>query len=222
MPRLSTLVSVAVHAAVITILLTMQTLSPGMLPTPRDVLALEAPEFIEIVPAPPPIRRAPPRDEQSVSRNAAPLVPPRSIADETGFENGNVRSTGPGAVAGVERGDASLGVVGIVENVPPPLQPAAPPTPVRLHSGMQAPHKIVDVRPAYPPIAQTARIEGVVILETVIDTRGNVESVHVLRSIPMLDQAAIDAVRLWKFTPSRLNGEPVPIVMTVTVNFSLK
>ena len=52
-------------------------------------------------------------------------------------------------------------------------------------------------------------------------SRGNVESVHVLRSVPMLDQAAVDAVKQWKFTPARLNGEVVPVVMTVTVQFKL-
>ena len=59
------------------------------------------------------------------------------------------------------------------------------------------------------------------IIETIIDTRGDVESASVLRSIPLLDQAALDAVRQWKFTPTTLNGVPVPVVMTVTVNFKL-
>jgi protein TonB len=92
---------------------------------------------------------------------------------------------------------------------------------MRLHAGMQAPGKIVHVDPVYPPIAQTARVQGVVILEAIIDARGFVKSVSVLRSIPLLDQAAADAVRQWRFTPARLNGEPVPVVMTVTVNFTL-
>ncbi len=88
---------------------------------------------------------------------------------------------------------------------------------------MQAPRKIVDVTPTYPANgSHSARVEGVVILEAVIDAEGRVESVRVLRSIPLLDQAAMDAVRQWRFTPTRLNGAPVPIVMTVTVNFTLK
>ena len=61
-----------------------------------------------------------------------------------------------------------------------------------------------------------------VILEAVIDARGNVTTVKVLRSIQLLDQAAVDAVRQWRFTPTLLNGEPVPIVMTVTVDFKLQ
>jgi protein TonB len=87
---------------------------------------------------------------------------------------------------------------------------------------MKAPHKIVDVAPVYPPVAQRARVEGVVILEAVIDAQGRVEAVRVLRSIALLDQAAVDAVKQWRFTPALLNAEPVPVVMTVTVNFMLQ
>jgi protein TonB len=64
-------------------------------------------------------------------------------------------------------------------------------------------------------------VEGVVILQATIDSRGNVEAATVLRSIPLLDQAALDAVRQWKFTPTLLNGMAVPVIMTVTVNFEL-
>ena len=60
-----------------------------------------------------------------------------------------------------------------------------------------------------------------VILEAIIDPGGNVTNVRVLRSIPLLDNSAIEAVRQWKYEPTLLNGVPVPIVMTVTVNFAL-
>jgi protein TonB len=87
---------------------------------------------------------------------------------------------------------------------------------------MQAPLKIVDVAPQYPPLAQAAHREGVVILEAVIDADGSVTSVKVLRSIPLLDDAAVKAVQAWRFTPAKLNGQAVPVVMTVTVNFTLQ
>ena len=87
---------------------------------------------------------------------------------------------------------------------------------------MQAPRKIADATPMYPAVARTARVEGVVILEAVIDAAGRVESVRVLRSIPLLDQAAVEAVRQWIYTPTLLNGVPVPVIMTVTVNFTLQ
>jgi protein TonB len=82
--------------------------------------------------------------------------------------------------------------------------------------------KVADVAPAYPPIARAARVEGIVILEAVIGEDGAVRDVRVLRSIPLLDAAATEAVRQWRFTPTLLNGQPVPVVMTVTVAFRLR
>ena len=65
------------------------------------------------------------------------------------------------------------------------------------------------------------RVEGVVILETVIGATGSVEQARVLRSVPLLDDAAVAAVSQWRYTPTLLNGVPVPIIMSVTVNFTL-
>jgi protein TonB len=67
----------------------------------------------------------------------------------------------------------------------------------------------------------SSRVQGVVIMEIVIGADGKVAEAHVLRSIPLLDQAAIDAVMQWEFTPTLLNGQPVPIIMTATVQFTL-
>ena len=93
---------------------------------------------------------------------------------------------------------------------------------VRVGGNIKAPIKITDVRPVYPPVAQQARVSGMVIIEAVIGRDGSVEAAQVLRSIPLLDQAALDAVHQWKFTPTYLNGAAVPVIMTVTVNFSLQ
>jgi protein TonB len=84
------------------------------------------------------------------------------------------------------------------------------------------PRKRHDVSPVYPPIAASARIEGTVVLEAVIDREGNVSNLRVVKSIPLLDNAALEAVRQWKYEPTRLNGRPVPVVMTVTLSFVLK
>ena len=114
------------------------------------------------------------------------------------------------------------GVPGVSVAPPPPPLPAQKQEPIHLFSGMQMPRKIVDVQPAYPPIAVASRKEGIVILEAILDARGNIESVRVLRADPLLQQAAIDAVRQWKYTPALLNGMAVPVIMTVTVNFTLR
>lgn len=93
---------------------------------------------------------------------------------------------------------------------------------VRVGGTIRTPMKIKDVRPVYPPEAQAANVSGLVILEALIGRDGAVEQAQVLRSIPMLDQAAVDAVMQWRFRPTLLNGVPVPVIMTVTVNFTLQ
>jgi protein TonB len=93
--------------------------------------------------------------------------------------------------------------------------------PVRVGGTIREPKNIKRVAPVYPPEAQAAGVSGLVILEVLIGGDGRVSDAKVLRSIPMLDQAAIDAVLQWEYTPTLLNGVPVPVVMTVTVNFTL-
>ena len=87
---------------------------------------------------------------------------------------------------------------------------------------IKAPMKVRHVNPVYPQDAQTARVQGVVIIEARIEADGTVGRARVLRSIPMLDEAAVDAVRQWEFTPTLVNGQPAPVIMTVTVNFTLQ
>jgi len=93
--------------------------------------------------------------------------------------------------------------------------------PIRVGGAMTSPVKIRDVRPFYPETAREARVQGIVIVEAVISTSGEVEDARVLRGNPMLDSAALDAVRQWRYTPSLLNGQPVSVIMTVTLNFTL-
>jgi protein TonB len=93
--------------------------------------------------------------------------------------------------------------------------------PLRVGGNIRPPAKTKDVRPAYPPEAQQARVQGVVIAEVTVGEDGRVIDARVVRSIPMLDQAALDAVRQWEFEPTLLNGRAVPIIMTVTVQFSM-
>ena len=95
-----------------------------------------------------------------------------------------------------------------------------PTGPVRVGGSVKEPKKIKDVKPVYPADALAAGVQGIVIVEAVIDREGFVRDASVLRSIAMLDQAALEAVRQWQFTPTYLNGVPVDVLMTVTVNFS--
>jgi protein TonB len=102
-----------------------------------------------------------------------------------------------------------------------PLRAASGAAPLRIGGAIRQPTQIRRVEPVYPPIAQSARVQGVVILEVLIDETGRVADARILRSIPLLDQAAIDAVRQWEYTPTLLNGVAMPVIMTVTVQFTL-
>jgi TonB family protein len=91
----------------------------------------------------------------------------------------------------------------------------------RVGGTIKAPTKVKDVRPVYPADAQRNRIAGTVIIEARLDPNGRVSNAEVVASIPALDQAALDAVSQWEFTPTLLDGEAVPVIMTVTVSFRL-
>jgi TonB family protein len=101
---------------------------------------------------------------------------------------------------------------------PPQGAPAAP---IRVGGNVPAPIKIRNVAPIYPPEAQRAGVQGVVIIEATIGEDGKVRDAVVRQSIPQLDQAALDAVKQWEFTPTVVDGKPVPVIMTVTVQFSM-
>ena len=93
--------------------------------------------------------------------------------------------------------------------------------PLRVGGDVRAPTQISKVQPVYPADALAARVQGIVILEATIGIDGRVTDAKVLRSVPLLDQAAVNAVRQWVYTPTMLNGVPVPVIMTVTVTFNL-
>ena len=148
---------------------------------------------------------------------AAPVEPPLTIAPETGNES-NVAGTEIGVQGGVDGGGASGAIDGTATTGPAAV---AVPAPVRVGRDVEPPRKIKDVKPVYPPGAVTDRARGTVIIEATIGTDGKVTAAKVLNSIPQLDQAALDAVRQWEFAPSRLNGVPVAVIITIVVQFAI-
>jgi TonB family protein len=120
-----------------------------------------------------------------------------------------------GVIGGIPSGTASA-------PSPPPPPPPPPSRAVRVGGSVKTPGKTKDVRPVYPAEAKDARVQGQVIIEATIAPDGTVQNARVLRSIPMLDAAALDAVRQWQFTPTTIDGQRVPVIMTVTVGFSLQ
>ena len=97
-----------------------------------------------------------------------------------------------------------------------------PGEPFRIGDGIRPPARVVDVAPVYPPEAREARVQGVVILEVTLSRTGEVSDVEVVRSTPLLDEAAVAAVRQWRYEPTLVDGEPVSVLMTVTMNFALR
>jgi protein TonB len=218
--RSSIVFSLAAHGVVVVALLVAPLLATDTLPIPqRAIDFILDRNVIPAVPEPPRHFASRPHRGPSVLPGAPdslpPAVAPNGIAPENEDAAGSGRMSGPPQIGTIEGIQAAN--VGPIEAPPPP-----PVVPVRLHSGIRTPQKLVDVAPIYPAAARAARIHGLVVLEATIDVHGNVDAIRVLRSPPFLGQAAVDAVRQWKFTPTLLNGVPVPVIMAVTVNFELQ
>lgn len=210
--------SFVVHTLVIGAAMVVRLLAATELPAPPQstMFAMVGAEVPEVQPPLVPATRV--AQTPVVNPNAVPLTEPESIAPEPLVVFDAV-PTGPGVVSG-PIGDPTGDGLGIA---PPPPTPrvVTPPPPIRVGSVLRAPQKVHHVAPSYPPIAQQAKISGVVILEALIAEDGSVRDVKVLRSVPLLDTAATEAVRQWRFTPTLLNGVPVQVIMSVTVTFTL-
>ena len=146
----------------------------------------------------------------------APVEAPAAIGPESPFETGtgSADSTGTGGSAaggeghggGSDRGGPGTGGVSGARRLQPSISP---------------PRKIRDVRPEYPAGALRDQTRGTVVLDVTIGVDGRVVEAAVVRSIPELDRAALDAVRQWEFIPASLNGTPIAVIVTVVVNFSI-
>ena len=148
---------------------------------------------------------------------AAPVEAPHSIEPEP------VAADDGGLPGGVEGGILS-GVTGIIPTVveAPPPPPAPPRTePRRIGGDLKAPGLTHRVEPLYPLIAQFSHIQGIVLLDAIVDANGLVQSVTVIKGHALLTAAAIDAVKQWQYAPLLLNGNPIPFELTVTLVFHL-
>lgn len=213
-------VSITLHVALGIAVLVVPLLADVAPPTPAPIHMFLAPT--KTVPVPEEVIAQAPR---------APTVTPVNVVAPTGIApeaKDEPKYFGPPVIGLPDSGGADLSTIGatatvpIAEPAPPPPPPKPAQTLVRPGGAIKEPKRISGLPPEYPAIARSARIEGVVILEAVIDERGEVGRIKVLRSQPLLDQAAITAVREWRYTPTLLNGVPVSVLMTITVNFTLQ
>ena len=180
-------------------------------------------------PPPPPPKAAPVQTQVKpveVPKNIQEMAPtqvPEKVQPVAAQPSASAGVTG-GVEGGVEGGVVG-GVVGgtvggvITDTAPPPPKEQAP---LRVGGDVKAPVTISRVEPQYPEVARKARISGIVIVECIIDKSGSVRDVQVLKGLPFgLDQAAVEAVKKWKFKPGTLNGQPVDVIFNLTVNFKL-
>jgi protein TonB len=212
--------SVALHAAILVAVVVIPLIATDVLPVPRIPLVLDLPTMPAVVVPSVPVPRAARPVIVSPDSLRAPVVAPSGIGPGTGVE------PTPVAIS-----DVSLSELTAMTNVsqlisdseivapPPPLKPAGP---VKVGGDILPPRKIHNQMPVYPPIALAAHVEGTVVIDAVISTTGAVQEARVVTSVPLLDEAALAAVRQWVFTPTLLNGVPVPVIMTVKVEFKLR
>ncbi len=208
--------SLAAHTLVVAAIVVVPLVASGALPVLRERLELLL--VMPLVPPEPPRPRVVrPADVAVADPSVAPLVAPDRISEEPAWQRDPIATAndGPNLLAGIDGGVDTL-------EPPPPPPVDRPPTLVRVGGEVRPPAKIHDAAPMYPAIAQSARVQGIVIIQATIGVDGQVIDATVLRSVPLLDEAALVAVRQWRYTPTRLNGAPVAVVMTVTVNFTLR
>jgi TonB family protein len=116
----------------------------------------------------------------------------------------------------------TFGAIRPMSGYPPHVTAVTPSDVLKVGGPIKAPKKLVNVPPRYPDDALQAKVQGEVVLDIVIDANGVPTDVQVAKSVPMLDAAAIEAVKQWRYEPTLMNGAPVPIAMTVTVGFTLE
>ncbi len=226
--------SIVVHVVLLTAIFAIPLLfATEQLPKVGQIAAfvVTAPSPAPPPPPPPPAPKARPAQPQAkpveaASAMAAPVEAPSAVLPETPVPVSDATAGVVGGVEGGVVGGVAGGIVGGLVGAPPPPppapKPAAPPAPVRVGGQIQTPELVTRVDPKYPPVAVAAKLTGTVILEITVNEAGRVTNVNVLRSLGLLDQAAVDAVKQWQYSPLMLNGIPTPFIVTVTVNFSLR
>lgn len=191
-----------------------------------------------VAPAPPPppppppaasvMRTQPPRRVfMQQGKLMAPSVIPQKVAEikeapiaPDAFEG--VAGGVPGGVPGGQMGGVIGGVIGGVpgaSGIAPPKEPAK--IVVRVGGKVRPPRAVYRPAPAYPPLAKQARVSGDVVVDTILDENGNVTNMKILSGPPLLYEAAMEALKQWRYQPTYLNDQPVSVELIVTINFQL-
>ena len=226
-PAIPILLSTSIQGTALAVIALMSVLVASReLPAVPDVLAFVADMPAAAAPPPPPPPPSQPRPAEAQAQVQAPPPPnafaaPLEAPADIQPEPVGVAIADVGVPGGVEGGIAA----GIVGSLPSTIEGlAAPPPavshePVRIGGVVQAPALLKRVEPIYPAIAQLAAIDGVVILDAIVDEHGRVQSLKVLRGHPLLAKAATAAVQQWEYEPLRLTGPAPPFELTVSLWF---
>jgi periplasmic protein TonB len=210
-------VSLGVHSVIVALLIIAPLMATGALPLLHDPTVYMPPEPPEL-PQPPEVVRPKALAEPVANPAAAPVEEPKAIAEEPPFDPGVENQTPAESIVGA----GTLEGTDVV--APPPIvaEPPAPTPTVNVGGNIRQPERMTYVSPTYPLLALTARVQGLVIIQATIDTTGRVQDARVMRTdSPLLNGAALTAVRQWVYTPTLLNGIPVNVIMTVTVQFRM-
>jgi protein TonB len=219
----SVILSGAVQAIILAILILIPLIYTEALP--KAMLST-----LLIAPPPPPPPPPPPAAVKPVIKPVARLIQsgklmqPRAIPKEVAvFKEAELPPdviTNSGQQGGVFGGIPGGNMTAATPLAPPPPKPTAP---QRIKQGGQvtAASIITQTKPLYPPLARQARIQGNVVLHAIIDKDGKVAQLEVISGHPLLVQAALDAVKQWRYKPTQLNGDPVEVDTTITVTFTM-
>ncbi|HEY2646708.1 MAG TPA: TonB family protein [Candidatus Acidoferrales bacterium] len=182
-----------------------------------------------VAPPPPPPPPPPPTVVKTIVKpiarliNSGKLMQPRAIPKEVAvFKEAELPPdviTNSGTTGGVFGGIPGQGLIGGASLPPPPK--AATPSRIKQGGQVTAASILTQTKPVYPALARQARIQGNVILHAIIDKDGKVAQLEVVSGHPLLVQAALDAVKQWRYKPTQLNGDPVEVDTQITVTFTM-
>ncbi len=225
----TTLISFTLQAIVIAVIVILPLMFTQALPTREITTLLTAPP--PPPPPPPPPAASPVKAVKVVKVNpTAELRTPTSIPKEVKMVHDEPQQAPPSATmagvpggvpGGVAGGQVGGVIGGVLSSAPVAIPKQVAPQRVRVSQGVTSGLLIHKVTPQYPPLARQARIQGSVVLHAVIGKDGKVQNLQVVSGHPMLTQAAIQAVKEWRYKPYYLNGQPVEVDTNITVNFSL-
>jgi protein TonB len=189
---------------------------------PKEVSKVEIPTPSPVTPADPTPATAtdpPGAQEGGVAGGVAGGV----VGGQTGGTVGGEVGGQIGGVLGGEKGGVVGGTPGGTGEGTGEAKPGPTEGPLRVGGNVKAPVAITRSEPGYTDAARKGHITGVVVVETIVNKQGEVEQVRVLKGLSLgLSEQAVEAVKKWRFRPGTLNGEPVEVVFTLTVNFTLQ